>query len=50
MSIMRCCHCQRHWDSDFEEHCPVCLTKDTTEEQCEGMPGEACVSCGKLIG
>ena len=48
MSMMRCCHCWRTWDSDQDEWCPVCnnLEPSLIDSAHEGRPGEPCHSCG----
>ena len=39
MSMMHCKNCDNIWDSDLEEHCPVCLppTLDELQALCEGI-------------
>lgn len=48
MSMMRCGHCDRAYDSDFEEWCPVCVDKEILGEEHSGRPGEPCDWCGAI--
>ena len=46
MSIMRCEHCDRRYDSDFDEWCPSCSQKELRHSELELKPGETCIWCG----
>jgi len=45
--MMRCGHCDRVYDSDFKEYCPICVEKTLTEGH-SGRPGEPCDWCGAI--
>ena len=44
--MMRCDHCDRPYDSDFDEWCPRCSQKTLRHSELELKPGETCIWCG----
>jgi hypothetical protein len=46
MSVLRCDHCDRPYDLDFDEYCPHCSQEPMRHSELALKPGETCIWCG----